>query len=127
MPLQQSSQYITMRSILPSSKGCFCRMQAWSPKSVGELAIVMHAGHMAELENAAWKDDRRFRVLTFDKGAFSFADFFFHTPSKPKSGSGPPSEHMHLEEGQNISITGAVCSFDLIISNEVPYTWCNLP
>ncbi|EIE20379.1 Metallo-dependent phosphatase [Coccomyxa subellipsoidea C-169] len=62
--------------------------------------------HMAELENAAWKDDRRFRVLTFDKGALAFTDFFFHTPTKPNSSCGPPSEHMHIEEGHNISITG---------------------
>ncbi len=74
------------------------------------MCITTHAGHLAELENAAWKDDRRFRVLAFDKGAFSFADFFFHTPSKPHSSSGPPSEHMHLEEGHNISITGAAFS-----------------
>ncbi|CAL8465131.1 g4666 [Coccomyxa elongata] len=73
---------------------------------VHRLHSAPDGGHLAELENAAWKDDRRFRVLTFDKGSFSFADFFFHTPSQPLSSSGPPSEHMHLEEGQNISITG---------------------
>ena len=72
------------------------------------------AGHMAELENAAWKDDRRFRVLTFDKGALAFTDFFFHTPTKPNSSCGPPSEHMHLEEGHNISITG-VCAPQLSV------------
>ena len=40
-------------------------------------------GHLAELETAAWKDDRRFRVLALDAGALSFADYYFHTPGSP--------------------------------------------
>ncbi len=62
---------------------------------------------MAELENAAWKDDRRFRIMSVDHGVFSFVDLFMHTPSKPRSSAGPPSKHLHEDEGKNISITGA--------------------
>ena len=40
-------------------------------------------GYLAELETAAWKDDRRFRLLAVDRGALSFADLFFHTPDSP--------------------------------------------
>ena len=40
-------------------------------------------GAMAELEAAAWKDDRRFRVLALDGAAFSFADLYFHAPGSP--------------------------------------------
>ena len=40
---------------------------------------------MLELESAAWKDDRRFRLLTFDNGTFSFTDLMFNTPGKPAS------------------------------------------
>lgn len=62
---------------------------------------------MAELENAAWKDDRRFRIVSVDGGVLSFLDLFMHTPSKPPSSAGPPSPHMHEDDGKNISITGA--------------------
>ena len=40
------------------------------------------AGHLAELETAGWKDDRRFRLLTVDRGALSFSDLYFNTPTK---------------------------------------------
>ncbi len=40
------------------------------------------AGHLAELETAAWKDDRRFRLLMVDGGALSFSDLYLNTPSK---------------------------------------------
>jgi hypothetical protein len=40
------------------------------------------AGHLAELESTAWKDDRRFRVLVADAGALSFADLYLNTPTK---------------------------------------------
>ena len=69
-------------------------------------ASNVDAGHMAELENAAWKDDRRFRILSVDKGVLSFVDLFMHTPSKPSSSTGPPSEHIHEDVGKGISITG---------------------
>ena len=55
----------------------------------------------------AWKDDRRFRLLSVDAGVLSFTDLFLHTPSKPLTSAGPPSPHMHLDGGRNISITGA--------------------
>ena len=64
------------------------------------------AGRMAELENAAWKDDRRFRIMSVDQGVFSFVDLFMHTPSKPRSSAGPPSKYLHEDDGKNISITG---------------------
>ena len=40
------------------------------------------AAHLAELETAGWKDDRRFRVLTVDRGTLSFSDLYFNTPTK---------------------------------------------
>ena len=40
------------------------------------------AAHLAELEAAGWKDDRRFRVLTVDRGTLSFSDLYFNTPTK---------------------------------------------
>ena len=40
------------------------------------------AGHLAELESSAWKDDRRFRLLVADRGALSFSDLYLNTPSK---------------------------------------------
>jgi hypothetical protein len=43
------------------------------------------AGHLAELESTAWKDDRRFRVLVADAGALSFADLYLNTPTKVSS------------------------------------------
>ena len=43
---------------------------------------------LAELETAAWKDDRRFRILTLDNGTTSFADLFFHSPTKRPSSAG---------------------------------------
>ena len=73
------------------------------------MTIRGSAGHMAELENAAWKDDRRFRLLSVDGGVLSFVDLFMHTPSKPRSSAGPPSEHLHEDQGKNISITGEHC------------------
>ena len=65
-----------------------------------------HAGILAELESTAWKDDRRFRIMTVDGGAFSFADLHFQTPSKPRTPGilpyGPYSPN-----GHNVSIVGA--------------------
>ena len=63
---------------------------------------------MAELENAAWKDDRRFRIVSVDQGVLSFLDLFMHSPSKPRSSAGSPSKFMHEDEGKNISITGGL-------------------
>lgn len=40
------------------------------------------AGHLAELESTAWKDDRRFRILVADAGALSFSDLYLNTPTK---------------------------------------------
>ena len=41
------------------------------------------AGRLLEMETAAWKDDRRFRLLTIDNGTLSFTDLMFNTPGKP--------------------------------------------
>lgn len=59
---------------------------------------------MAELETAAWKDDRRFRLLSLDGGVLTFSDLLFHTPSRPlAAAAGGPEQ----AEGEgNISITG---------------------
>jgi hypothetical protein len=35
--------------------------------------------YLTELETAAWKDDRRFRIITVDSGCLSFGDFYFKT------------------------------------------------
>lgn len=40
--------------------------------------------YLTELETAAWKDDRRFRIITVDSGCLSFGDFYFNTPSAPR-------------------------------------------
>ena len=72
--------------------------------------VASRAGRMAELENAAWKDDRRFRIMSVDQGVFSFLDLFMHTPSKPRSSAGAPSKFLHEDEGKNISITGGPLS-----------------
>jgi hypothetical protein len=40
-------------------------------------------GRLADLETAAWKDDRRFRLVGVDGGSLSFLDLFFHTRSAP--------------------------------------------
>jgi hypothetical protein len=50
------------------------------------VACPTTADGLAELETAAWKDDRRFRLLSVDGGVLSFADLFFNTPSRPASG-----------------------------------------
>lgn len=52
---------------------------------------------MAELETAAWKDDRRFRIMAEDGGALSFADLFFHTPNSP-SRPGRKEDRMATKE-----------------------------
>eukprot|EP00889_Picochlorum_renovo_P007462 jgi/Picre1/34492/NNA_001960.t1 len=41
--------------------------------------------YLTELETAAWKDDRRFRIITVDSGCLSFGDFYFNTPSAPRT------------------------------------------
>jgi len=63
-----------------ASKGCKQGMTA--PETFIREAVT-HAGHLAELETAAWKDDRRFRVISADQGVLSFVDLFMHTPNKP--------------------------------------------
>ena len=53
----------------------------------GEKLHAVHSFHnsfLAELESAAWKDDRRFRILALDFGAFSFIDLYLHTPDAPR-------------------------------------------
>ncbi|KAL3155831.1 hypothetical protein ABBQ32_012842 [Trebouxia sp. C0010 RCD-2024] len=61
-------------------------------------------GRLLELETAAWKDDRRFRLLTVDNGTFAFTDLMFNTPGKPVTkGVAPPPPSPHPD---NITITG---------------------
>lgn len=48
------------------------------------LHTTPRGGHMAELETAAWKDDRRFRLLAVDGGALAFLDLMFHTRNAPR-------------------------------------------
>ena len=73
---------------------------------LGERACYCHAGIMAELESTAWKDDRRFRIITLDAGTFSFADLHFQTPSKPRTPAIHP-QGPYSPSGHNVSITGA--------------------
>ena len=65
------------------------------------------AAHLAELETAAWKDDRRFRLLSLDGGDLAFVDLSFHTPSRPRAG--PPAEPVP-GTAANFSITGAAAA-----------------
>jgi len=71
------------------------------PKVIATAVIVLlpersacvccPTGRLLELETAAWKDDRRFRLMTVDDGTFSFTDLMFNTPSKPATkGVAPP-------------------------------------
>ena len=66
------------------------------------------AGCLLDLETAAWKNDRRFRILSIDGSRLAFSDLFFHTPNKPLTQAGPPSPHWHSEAGFNYSITGGM-------------------
>ena len=99
------------------------RAQDWFHKEP-----VCNAGRMAELESAAWKDDRRFRIMSVDQGVLSFVDLFMHTPSKPRTSAGPPSAHLHEDEGKNISITGRppTCTPHLIRGMHGAATWAHL-
>lgn len=42
--------------------------------------------YLTELETAAWKDDRRFRILVIEQDAqcLSFEDLYFNTPTSPR-------------------------------------------
>ena len=100
---------------------------------------------MAELETAAWKDDRRFRLLSLDGRAFSFVDLFFHTPSRPLhfAAGGNPLPHAHLYQDHNISITGmlrqlptaghthahahACNTTGRVLVHRQAYCWCPFP
>ena len=63
-------------------------------------------GRLLEMETAAWKDDRRFRLLTVDNGTFSFTDLMFNTPGKPASkGVASPPPPLALD---SITITGTL-------------------
>lgn len=74
----------------------------------GQRLHMMHKsyaqGRLLELETAAWKDDRRFRLMTVDNGTFSFTDLMFNTPSKPVTkGVAPPPAPTTPD---NITISG---------------------
>ena len=69
---------------------------------------TLGAAHLAELEAAAWKDDRRFRVLTVDQGVVSFSDLYFNTPSKvPPPPSAASAASARVVDGYSISSQGA--------------------
>ena len=74
------------------------------PTKLAENTSCMYTGKLLELETAAWKDDRRFRLMTVDNGTFSFTDLMFNTPSKPVTkGVAPPPAPTTPD---NITISG---------------------
>ena len=64
------------------------------------------AAHLAELEAAAWKDDRRFRLITVDRGVTSFSDLYFNTPTKVKRVP-PAAVPGRTTDGYSVSSLGA--------------------
>lgn len=85
-------------------------------------ALRAHAGVLTELETAAWKDARRFRVLAVDSGHLSFADYYLQTPSRPVSPSRAaftPFQRHHNSTGFSITAeeqTAAVGDFFVLIT-----------
>ncbi|KAK9799709.1 hypothetical protein WJX73_001391 [Symbiochloris irregularis] len=79
-------------------------------------------GVFAELETAAWKDARRFRLLAVDSGHLSFADYYLQTPSRPSTpsrSSASPLQRHH--NGTSFAITAedqtvAVGDFFMLIT-----------
>ena len=76
------------------------------------MCVCCPTGRLLELETAAWKDDRRFRLMTVDNGTFSFTDLMFNTPSKPVTkGVAPPPAPTTPD---NITISGeGFCLFSV--------------
>lgn len=73
-----------------------------------QLDCLQVVGKLLEMETAAWKDDRRFRLLTVDNSTFSFTDLMFNTPSKPVTkGVAPPPPPLTPD---NITISGMLYS-----------------
>lgn len=75
-----------------------------------------------ELETAAWKDARRFRLLAVDSGHLSFTDYYLQTPSRPVSPSRAeftPLQRHHSGTGFSITAeeqTVAVGDFFVLIT-----------
>ena len=55
-------------------------------------------GRLTELESAAWKDERSFRVLVVDNGCVAFANYYFLTPTSPHYLAGRASD-LHQRQG----------------------------
>eukprot|EP00884_Botryococcus_braunii_P004718 jgi/Botrbrau1/14247/Bobra.0381s0008.2 len=62
-------------------------------------------GYLADLESAAWKDDRAFRVMTVYNGSFSFSDLFFIASLHPKKGVSTPQKH-HYVGNASFAVSG---------------------
>ena len=75
---------------------------------------ALYAGHLAELEATAWKDERRFRLLSLDGGDLAFADLSFHTPSRPRPGKAAAEPSPGT--AANFSITGASAVINLQVA-----------
>lgn len=68
-----------------------CVLQVLMYWRSGEVFCI--AGYLADLESAAWKDDRAFRLLTVHAGVLSFSDLFFSTSGKARPGVARPQSH----------------------------------
>lgn len=88
---------------LLSSAGVLAYLNGHLHGAFGKQLHRMHkagpAGYLLELEAAAWKDQRRFRVAAVDQGRLAFADLHLVTPSRPSTQMG------NLTAGQ-IGISG---------------------
>lgn len=82
---------------------CVCR-------ALFPTLYVQHplAGYLAELETAAWKDARRFRILAVDNNSLSFADYYLQTPSRPVT----PSQTRDVQQRQHANISYAITAED---------------
>lgn len=68
------------------------------------------SGHLAELETAAWKDDRRFRVVTVDGGVTSFIELYFDTPTKVQQARWVGGEHGGVAAGAALVAAAAAAA-----------------
>ena len=90
----------------------FCAVLCYAVMLRLQFDCLHVTGRLLEMETAAWKDDRRFRLLTVDNGTFSFTDLMFNTPGKPATkGVAPPPPPVNPD---NITITGTSCCTTVI-------------
>lgn len=71
-------------------------------------ADVAFAGYLADLESAAWKDDRAFRLLTVHAGVLSFSDYFFSTSGKARPGVARSPSHTVSNASFSVSGQGSI-------------------